>query len=66
MSPGQIDYYRQKGRTPCSAAVPQAMNIYTRGWLGSVMYYADTLQISLPDDTNVGVERGGLRGWRTW
>ncbi len=63
-SPQAIDYYRSKMRTPCQASAPQAMNIYTSG--GSVTYYTDTLQLSLPDDKNVGVERGGVWGWRTW
>ena len=66
VSPGYIAYYRSKGRTPCGMSAPQAMSIYTRAGLGSVKYYSDTLQISLPDNVNVGVERGGTWGWRTW
>ena len=64
--PTYVNYYRGKGRTPCAMAAPQMMNIYTRAGLSSVSYYSDTLQISLPDNSNVGVERGGLWGWRTW
>ncbi len=62
--PSWIEYYRTHGRTPCQASAPQAMRIYTSG--GSVTYYTNTLQIKLPDNTNVGVERGGLWGWRKW
>jgi hypothetical protein len=63
-SPDVVTYFRDKMRTPCQASAPQAMNVYTSN--GSVTYYTDTLQISLPDDTNVGVERGGVWGWRSW
>jgi hypothetical protein len=34
-TPGLISYYRSKGRTPCLATAPQAMNIYTRAGVGS-------------------------------
>lgn len=62
--PDLISYYRQHNRVPCQAAAPQAMRIYTSS--GSVVYYTDTLQVSLPDYKNVGVERGGVWAWRTW
>lgn len=65
-SPAYITYYRSKNRPPCEATAPQAMNIYTRAGLGSVVYYTDTLYVNLPDYVNVGVARGGVQGWRTY
>jgi hypothetical protein len=55
-----------RGRTPCLVTAPQAMNIYTRAGVGNVRYYTDTIYVSLPDNTNVGVSRGGVQAWRTW
>jgi hypothetical protein len=66
LTPDAITIYRKNSRTPCLISAPQTMSAYTRATLSSDDYYNDTLYISLPDQSWVGVSRGGLQAWRTW
>lgn len=66
ITPGAINYYRLKSRTPCLMHANQGMRMYSRDTSTSNEYFTDTVYVNLPDKLNYGVARAGVQAWRTW
>lgn len=61
-----VDYYRSRGKTPCSAIINQNMNLYTQGTSSFELYKQNVLQVDILDSINIRVTRDGRSAQRQW